>query len=369
MLKKGYTKQDVINHFMRTAKTKEEQMQETADKIKALMNDENMSEQNKLEILRNQLSKEDLEQMKEMLRDGGSLEDVMQQMLKSKSTESLTETELSKIVHQMMGDKKLSNEEILNIIKDQIDEAAKKEIENMLKKGFSEQEVIEHFLVHGKTLSEKQRETSEKIKTILNNTNLSPEEAINVLEKTLEGADKAQLEQMLSQGCSMEEVIAHFSNRGITNKDDSELAMKVKKLSSGKALSTDQMLSLIEEQLSEDGKANMAEMLKKGYSKEDVIHHFMNHGKTEEEEYKETANKLNLLIDVESMTNEEIVSLMNEQLSPTDKKLMEQMIQQGKSIKDIVKHFIERADIVTSESDIAVRIKKISGEESFQLKK
>ena len=146
--------------------------------------------------------------------------------------------------------------------------------------------------------------------------------------------------------------------------------MKVKKLSSGKALSTDQMLSLIEEQLSEDGKANMAEMLKKGYSKEDVIHHFMNHGKTEEEEYKETANKLNLLIDVESMTNEEIVSLMNEQLSPTDKKLMEQMIQQGKSIKDIVKHFIERADIVTSESDIAVRIKKISGgEESFQLKK
>ena len=87
----------------------------------------------------------------------------------------------------------------------------------------------------------------------------------------------------------------------------------------------------------------------------------MNHGKTEEEEYKETANKLNLLIDVESMTNEEIVSLMNEQLSPTDKKLMEQMIQQGKSIKDIVKHFIERADIVTSESDIAVRIKKISG--------
>ena len=103
MLKKGYTKQDVINHFMRTAKTKEEQMQETADKIKALMNDENMSEQNKLEILRNQLSKEDLEQMEEMLRDGGSLEDVMQQMLKSKSTESLTETELSKIDLSRLG--------------------------------------------------------------------------------------------------------------------------------------------------------------------------------------------------------------------------------------------------------------------------
>jgi len=363
MLKKGYTKQDVINHFMKNAKTKEEQMRETADKIKALMNDENMSEQNKLEILRNQLSKEDLAQMEEMLKDGGSLEDVMQQMLKSKSTESLAESELSKIVHQMMGDKELSNKEILNLIRDQIDEKARDEMENMLKKGFSEQEVIEHFLTHGKTLSEKQRETSEKLQSMLSDTNLTPEEAIGLLQNTLEGADKVQMEQMLKQGCSMEEVIAHFSNRGMpnTNNEESELAMKVKKLSCGKALSTDQMLSLIEDQLSEDGKANMAKMLQRGYSKEDVINHFMNNGKTEKEEHKETARKLSLLIDVDSMSNEEMVSLMKEQLSPTDKKLMEEMIKQGKSIKDIVKHFIERADIVPAESEIAIKIKKISG--------
>jgi len=360
MLKKGYTKQDVINHFLKHAKTKEEQMRETADKIKALMNDENMSDQSKLEILRNQLSKEDLAQMEEMLKDGGSLEDVMQQMLKSKSTESLAETELSKIVHLMMGDKQLTNAEILNLIKDQIDEKAREEMENMLKKGFSEQEVIEHFLTHGKTLSEKQKETSEKLQSMLNDTNLSPEEAIGLLQNTLEGADKAQMEQMLKQGCSMEEVIAHFSNRGICNKEESELAIKVKKLSSGKGLSTDQILSLIEDQLSEDGKANMAEMLKKGYSKEDVINHFMNNGKTVKEEHKETARRLSLLIDVESMSNEEMVSLMKEQLSPTDKKLMEEMIKQGKSIKDIVKHFIERADIEPIESELAVRMKKLS---------
>merc|ERR1711884_360759 len=104
------------------------------DKIKALMNDENMSEQNKLEILRNQLSKEDLAQMEEMLKDGGSLEDVMQQMLKSKSTESLAETELSKVIHQMMGDNTLTNSEILDLIRDQIDEASREELAKMLEK-------------------------------------------------------------------------------------------------------------------------------------------------------------------------------------------------------------------------------------------
>merc|ERR1712106_74384 len=145
------------------------------------------------------------------------------------------------------------------------------------------------------------------------------------------------------------------------NKEESELAIKVKKLSSGQSLSTDQILSLIEDQISEDGKAQMADMLKKGYSKEDVINHFMNNGKTVGEEHKETARKLSLLIDVDSMSNEEMVSLMKEQLSPTDKKLMEEMIKQGKSIKDIVKHFIERADIEPAESELAVRIKKLSG--------
>ena len=364
MLNKGYTKQDVINYFLKNAKTKEEQMRETADKIKALMNDENMTEANKLEILRNQLSKEDLAQMEEMLKDGGSLEDVMQQMLKSKSTESLAETELSKIVHQMMGDKTLTNAEILDLIKDQIDEASKEELAKMLEKGFSEQEVIDHFLSHGKTLNEKQREVSEKLQSLLKDTNLSPEETMELLKSTLDQADKAQMEKMLSQGCSMEEIVAHFSNRGINNSNNGEesiLAAKVKKLSYGKALSVDQMLSLIEEQLSEESKAEMAEMLQKGYSKQDVINHFMNHGKTAHEEQIETANKLSVLINADTMSDDEMVSILRQQLSPSDKKILERMLNQGKNVKDIVKHFIERIEIVPAESEIAIRIKKISG--------
>merc|ERR1711962_1294427 len=155
MLSKGYTKQDVINHFMRTAKTKEEQMQETAEKIKALMNDENMSEENKLEMLRNQLSKEDLAQMEELLRDGGSLQDVMQTILKSKSMDSIVESELSAMVHKAMAEGNLTNSEVLGLIKGQLDEQDKAEMAAMLAKGMSEQEVIDHFLNNGKTANEK----------------------------------------------------------------------------------------------------------------------------------------------------------------------------------------------------------------------
>ena len=361
MLSKGYTKQDVINHFMKNAKTREEQMRETADKIKALMNDENMSEESKLEILRNQLSKEDLAQMEEMLKDGGSLDDVMQQMLKSKSTDNLAETELSKMISKMIGEHQITNKEIIKMIKEQVDEDSKCELEDMVEKGLSDQEIIDYFLAHGKTRNEKQRQVSEKLRSILKDKELSPEETIEILKDTLKGGDKNQMEQMMEQGCSMEEIIELFTNRGLSNNDETELASRVKGLSVGKALTKDQMLSLIEEQISDDGKALMGEMLRKGYSKDDVIDHFMNKGKLIEEEQKETARKLSILINTDSMSNDEIVAIMSEKLSAMDKKLMEEMIKQGKPIKDIVKHFIERIDIVSAESEVAIRIKKISG--------
>ena len=337
-------------------------MRETADKIKALMNDENMTEENKLEILRNQLSKEDLAQMEEMLKDGGSLEDVMQQMLKSKSTESLAETELSRVVHQLMGERELSQAEILELIKEQLDSAGRAELEKMLVGGFSQQEVIDHFLSHGKTLSEKQRETSQKVQALLKDSNLSPEETISLLQSALDEADKAQLERMLAQGCSVEEVVQHFSHRGLDcGTEETQLAVRVKKLCSGQTLSPDQILSLIESQLSEESRQEMSEMLQRGYSKQDVINHFLNKGKTEQEEHQEVARKLSVLINSEAMSSEEMEAILRDQLSPSDKKIMEKMLKQGKSVKEIVKHFIERMEIVPVESEIAIKMKKISG--------
>merc|ERR1719391_1384853 len=343
MLSKGYTKQDVINHFMRTAKTKEEQMQETADKIKALMNDENMSEENKLEMLRNQLSKEDLAQMEELLRDGGSLQDVMQTILKSKSTDSIVENELSAMVQKAMAERNLSNSEVLDLIKGKLDEQDKAEMAAMLAKGMTEQEVIDHFLNNGKTANEKKRKTSEKLQALLSEAS-TPEAQLEVMRGALEGADRAQLEQMLKSGCSIEEVMKHFSNRGMEpsgQESSSALANMVKKLSGGKELSQDEMLS-------------------KGYSKEDVIQHFLANGKTKKEEQNETAKRLSLL-DTDNMSAEEIEMVMKEQLSPSEKKIMEQMLKQGMSMKEIVKHFIELKDVEPVESALSIKLKKLSG--------
>merc|ERR1719370_2761056 len=191
----------------------------------------------------------------------------------------------------------------------------------------------------------------------------TPEAQLEVMRGALEGADRAQMEQMLKSGCSIEEVMKHFSNRGMEpsgQESSSALANMVKKLSRGKELSSDEMLSLIGDQMTEEGRKAMEEMLSKGYSKEDVIQHFLANGRPKKEQQSETAKRLSLL-DTDNMSAEEIEMVMKEQLSPSEKKIMEQMLRQGMSMKDIVKHFIELKDVEPVESALSIKLKKLSG--------
>merc|ERR1712110_1282927 len=208
----------------------------------------------------------------------------------------------------MGNDENLTEENKLEFLRNQL---SKEDLAKMLEKGFSEQEVIDHFLTHGKTLSEKQRETSEKLQAMLKDSNLSPEDTLELLKTALDEVDKAQVEKMLAQGCSLEEVVAHFSSRGkINNAEESLLAARIKKLSFGKSLSADEMLELIEQQLSEDSRCEMADMLRKGYSKQDVINHFLNTGKTAQEEQADTANTLSVLINSDTMSDDEMMNIL-----------------------------------------------------------
>merc|ERR1712106_776397 len=250
----------------RTAKTKEEKLQETADKIKALICDQNMSDENKLEILKNQLSRQELEQIEHMLSDGGSLEEVMQQIWKNKTLENATESELSKMLRDAMtANNDLTTGELLTMIKENVDSEAHEAIRMLLEKGFTEQEVIDHFLAHGKTIKDKQKELSEKIRGRLSMSDISPEESLNLMKTMLSGKDVAQLELMLEKGCSLEEVLHHFSNRGIDEPGQrpSDFAIKIKKLSQGKCLTSEQMLCLMEKELSEEGKELIGSMLER----------------------------------------------------------------------------------------------------------
>jgi len=78
---------------------------------------------------------------------------------------------------------------------------------------------------------------------------MSEEELKQVLAAELSESNKKIMEDMLRKGFSMEEILEHFQNRVESRNSKSELARKIKKLSSGRKLSNEDMIELIKDQL------------------------------------------------------------------------------------------------------------------------
>merc|ERR1719244_581872 len=142
----------------------------------------------------------------------------------------------------------------------------------------------------------------------------------------------------------MNEIMKHFQNRGACEDENiTELAKQVRKLSNNRKLSNEEMVNLIKEQLSDEGKEKMESMLETGMSMEDVIDHFMSKGKTQEQEQREIAANLRKLAGDRKLSSEELLNLMNNQLRKADKEQVDQMLQNGCSVEEVFDLFVNRS--------------------------
>merc|ERR1712060_650115 len=112
-------------------------------------------------------------------------------------------TDFQKKMEQMLDGKNLNEDEVLALMRSQVDEETKKEIAAMLAKGYSKQDVINHLMKSMKTDEEKDREAVKKLQALFNDQDMSEEEKVNMLGKQLNSEDQAQMEEMLKNGCSI----------------------------------------------------------------------------------------------------------------------------------------------------------------------
>ena len=78
LLAKGVSLQDAINYMMRHGKTEEEEAAILAEKIRAGMEGKNMTDREKIEFLRQNLSDEAKAAMDELLAQGYTMEEVIE---------------------------------------------------------------------------------------------------------------------------------------------------------------------------------------------------------------------------------------------------------------------------------------------------
>ena len=72
----------------------------------------------------------------------------------------------------------------------------------------------------------------------------------------------------------------------------SDCILTAQEMFDGKNMSEEEMLEALRNQLGTNSKKEMEEMLKQGYTMQQILDHFMKNGKTEEEEQKETLRKI-----------------------------------------------------------------------------
>ena len=239
-------------------------------------------------MLEERLDEDSKAKMREMLAAGVPLQEVLDKFAKQFEPES-TMTCMEKKIQDAKDaaaaeGKELSQAQIFELMKDSMDSESKKKMDAMLKSGMPLDEVIEHFMKKGKTKEEMQKEKSEQLRKIMEEKkDMSPEEVVNMLREELGEEDKKQMEKMLKSGCSLQEVMDHFMNRGMEESLDekTDFQKKMEQMLDGKNLNEDEVLALMRSQVDEDTKKEIAAMLAKGYSKQDVINHLMKNMKTD----------------------------------------------------------------------------------------
>ena len=355
MLKLGMTMDDIIKHFvsggMDDDKQAREEKQKVKDelkgKLKKMLNDPNASTEEVFNTLRNQLPEEDQAKIDEMLKKGMSMDQIIKHFMKGGMDEKQEDNEFTRKMKELVGGKDLSEEELLELMKSQLGEGSKAELEAMLAGGMSLQDAMDHFMKHGKTQEQEQEELKLKLEKMLTDGNTNPEEAFSALRDKLSTEDQAKIDELLKSGMTMEDIIKKFVDGGIEGIDqlnkelttESEFAKQMKELSGGKDLTQEEMLELMKTKLGEDSKAKLEEMLAKGYTMEEAMNYMMKHGKTEEQEQKILADKIKAAMDGKNMTEEEKLNFLKANLSDDAKKAMDELLAQGYTKEEIIELF------------------------------
>ena len=219
LLRSGFTPDQVLEHLAKEAEAKK--------RSDAILADPNLSQEEKLQLLKGDMDPNCLKEVEEMLKMGMSLEDALN-AIKIKENEARAAA--------ILADPNLTSEEKLNLLKGDISASSLKEIEEMLKQGVSLEDALK--LVKNKESAEKK---DSRTAAILANPNLTTEEKLNLIKGEMSAKCVKDLEEFLKQGMSLEDALKEIKKKGAEReKKMSSMEREVLEAMSG-GMSTDQV--------------------------------------------------------------------------------------------------------------------------------
>jgi hypothetical protein len=280
---------------------------------------------------------------------------------------SAPRTELANRVKKHSKGRILPKKDILSLIKMQLTEERRGELEGMLAKGYTASDVIQHFMMKGKTSDEEHREIGACLEKLIDVKSMSDENMINIMNSVLGPFDKTQVEEMLRRGCQTPEIVHLFLNRGKNLTRKTEFAARMDRLLNGQLLPPQEILEIMRENLDDESKDVIDQLLGKGYTVQDVIEHLIKTGKTPEEKQKEVAEKMLVLLEGD-MSEDQVLAMMRKQLGSAGLKELEEMLARGCSLNEIIDSFMHKPSElspVEEDTEFAKKIKQLMGDKTL----
>merc|ERR1712227_387753 len=121
----------------------------------------------RLEFMKTLVSEKDQKKMDKMLKQGYSPEEIVEHFMEDAEKKSGTQS-LAKKMEELTKGKDLTEDEILEIMKNEMGAESKKKMEELLSKGRSPKDVMKMMMQTGMTQEEEARDTAETTKHIMN---------------------------------------------------------------------------------------------------------------------------------------------------------------------------------------------------------
>merc|ERR1712106_653908 len=147
--------------------------------------------------------------------------------------------ELKNKLQELLDNQDATTEEIFNALRDQLGAEDQAKVDEMLKRGLTMDQIINHFLNGGldegssneiptsEEVNKKMRDNlKSKLQNLIIDPNASTEDVFNAMRNNLSKEEQAKVDEMLKLGMSMDDIIKHFMAGGMD--EDKEAKQKAK---------------------------------------------------------------------------------------------------------------------------------------------
>merc|ERR1711892_1482725 len=141
-----------------------------------------MNGMQKYELMKGLVSEKDQKKMEKMLKQGYSHDEIVEHFMDDAQKKSGTQSLAKKMEKLLEGKEDLSEEEVIELMKNELGAESQKKMEELLKAGHSPKDVMKMMMQVGKTQEEESRDTAETMKHIMT----SKKKNIKMTQKELE---------------------------------------------------------------------------------------------------------------------------------------------------------------------------------------